>query len=167
MKRLIVLSLLSILLFTNTASAIEYDTDSVVFPNVNRTEIVEEKVEEPIDIETKKCYTFNEQEKYILLHIGNAEAGNQGAEGVALVMNVVMNRANKWGMTVEQVVFQRGQFTPVSNGSYWREPCADCYKALEMVENGWDESEGALYFCEGWFSWASYVKSYSSHNFFK
>ena len=29
---------------------------------------------------------------------------------------------------------------------YTVEPNADCWAALEMVESGWDESQGALYF---------------------
>lgn len=48
---------------------------------------------------------------------------------------------------MEAVITQKGQFTPMRNGRYKKvEPNADCYEALQIVENGWDESKGALYF---------------------
>ena len=48
---------------------------------------------------------------------------------------------------MEAVIFEEDQFTPIYNGRWERvEPDAACYEALELVKNGWDESQGATYF---------------------
>ena len=61
-----------------------------------------------------------------------------------------MNRvqSEEFPDTIKKVVFQKNQFSPVrDNGRYWDvEPDAECYEAYNMIENGWDESAGALYF---------------------
>ena len=54
-------------------------------------------------------------------------------------MLVVLNRAwgdNEFPDTVEDVIYDDGQTIPNN----------DCWEALEMVMQGWDESKGALYF---------------------
>lgn len=116
----------------------------------------------------------------ILLRIAMAEAEGEDTKGKALVMLVVLNRVWSDGFpdTVEDVVFQtlggNYQFSPVApGGRYWTKiPDEDCRAALQMIENGWDESMGALYFeaCAG-ASWQSenceYLFSYGGHNFYK
>ncbi len=95
-----------------------------------------------------------------LLKIAMAEAEGESVEGKALVMLVVLNRVwdDAFPDTIEEVLFQRNQFSPmVEGGRYWTtEPDEGCYEALALVENGWDESQGALYFestgKEGWHS---------------
>lgn len=55
----------------------------------------------------------------------------------------------KIGKTKEkEVIFQKGQFSPISNGRYDEvEPDEDCYRALQLIQTGgWDESHGATYF---------------------
>ena len=120
------------------------------------------------------------EDSKILLKIAMAEAEGESTEGKALVMMVVLNRVWSDGFpnTIEEVVFQKSgkayQFSPVAKGGrYWTtEPNEDCYAALEMVEHGWDESKGALYFeaCKGE-SWHSrnleYLFSCGNHNFYK
>lgn len=116
----------------------------------------------------------------ILLRIAMAEAEGETTEGKALVMLVVLNRVWSDGFpdSVKDVVFQTlggsYQFSPVApGGRYWtKTPDEDCRAALRMVEDGWDESKGALYFeaCAGE-SWQSenceYLFSYGGHNFYK
>lgn len=93
---------------------------------------------------------FDAEESGLLCKIAMAEAGNQDTEGKALVMLVVLNRAwgdNEFPDTIEEVIYQPRQFTPVLEGKFEDVvPDQDCWKALEMVELGWDESQGALYF---------------------
>lgn len=92
---------------------------------------------------------WNEAERYMLAKIAMAEAEGEDTKGKALVIRTVLNRVNSGTFpdTIEEVIYQKNQFTPIQNGRYDRvEPDKDCYKALEMVEDGWDESEGALYF---------------------
>lgn len=112
----------------------------------------------------------------ILLKIAMAEAEGESVEGKALVMLVVLNRvwSDEFPGTIEEVVFQPRQFSPVREGGryYTTEPDEGCYKALEMVEQGWDESYGALYFesCEGG-SWHSdnleFLFQVGNHKFYK
>lgn len=92
---------------------------------------------------------LNTQDCYCLAKIAMAEAENQDTEGKALVMLVVLNRVKSAGFpdSVRKVIYQNGQFSPVSNGRYDSvEPDKDCWMALDMVQNGWNESRGALYF---------------------
>jgi hypothetical protein len=38
--------------------------------------------------------------------------------------------------------------TTAADWDDWQ-PTESCWEALELVESGWDESQGALYFCAG------------------
>lgn len=112
----------------------------------------------------------------ILLKIAMAEAEGEPVEGKALVMLVVLNRVWTDGFpgTIRDVVFEKGQFSPTAEGGrYWTtEPNEECYEALRMVEQGWDESEGALYFeaCGG-DCWQSrnleYLFQVGNHRFYR
>lgn len=86
----------------------------------------------------------------ILLKIAIAEAEGESTEGKALVMLVALNRVWSDGFpdSVQEVVFQDGQFSVTAEGGryYTTEPDRDCYEALKLIESGWDESRGALYF---------------------
>ena len=98
---------------------------------------------------------LTEEEQTMLLKLGMAELGEaECTECIALVMRTVLNRveAGGFGSSIRGVIHAQDQFTPVSDGSYYRaEPNARCFEALELVLGGWDESQGALYyeFCEG------------------
>ena len=99
--------------------------------------------------------SLTEKEKTILLKLGMAERGDTDCvECIALVMRTVLNRAEAGysGKDIRSVVFAQNQFTPVMNGSYYAAvPSERCYEALDMVIQGWDESQGALFYewCEG------------------
>ncbi|MBE5917615.1 MAG: cell wall hydrolase [Pseudobutyrivibrio ruminis] len=92
---------------------------------------------------------FTDEESQQLMKLAMAEAENQGVIGKALVMCVVKNRveSDQFPNTIEDVIFQPGQFSPVSDGRYYEAvPDEECYEALEWVINYWDGSAGALYF---------------------
>jgi spore germination cell wall hydrolase CwlJ-like protein len=118
----------------------------------------------------------NHVDKYILMKIAMAEAEGEGVEGKALVMLVVLNRVehNSFPHSIKKVVFQKRQFSPISNGRYDKvEPDSDCLKAYNKVKNGWDESRGALYFTseKGNETWhhrnLEYLFTYGNHRFYK
>ena len=105
----------------------------------------------PPMIETKERFTENE--RYLLAKIAMAEAEGESTKGKALVMQVILNRvsSDEFPDTIGEVIFQHNgdcyQFTTVKNGRiYKNEPNDDCWEALELIESGWDESKGALYF---------------------
>lgn len=149
---------------------------------------VETKAQEPTQASIKLASTntlvmsrdWSAQDSMVLLKIAMAEAEGESTEGKALVMLVVLNRVWSDGFpdSIEEVVLQHYgdiyQFSPVEpGGRYWTtEPNEDCYTALDMILNGWDESKGALYFegCIGE-SWHSqnleYLYTVGGHRFYK
>ena len=90
------------------------------------------------------------EDSYLLAKIAMAEAESEDVEGKALVMLVILNRVKADGFpdSVEDVIYQARQFSPVASGRFDRvEPNADCWQALSLIElDGWDESMGATYF---------------------
>lgn len=101
------------------------------------------------DAEASKSVTITKAEEQMLLKLTMAEAGGEDLEGKALVMRVVLNRVldPEFPSTVEGVICQSGQFSPLSDGRYFDMiPDDDCYIALSMVQGGWDKSYGATYF---------------------
>lgn len=118
-----------------------------------RTVAVEDEIVPETESEYQSIiysYDWGAEESNLLCKIAMAEAGNQDTEGKALVMLVVLNRVwgdNEFPDTIEEVIYQPRQFSPVLEGKFEDVvPDQDCWKALEMVEMGWDESQGALYF---------------------
>lgn len=142
----------------------------------NDAEPVETVRQEPIqEKQSESCYSYND---YLLARIAMAEAEGESIEGKAMVILVVLNRekSSDFPDTIEEVIFEDGQFTPVENGRFERvEPNAECWAALDMVLiDGWDESEGALYFeavYNGENTWHSenleYIKTVGNHNFYR
>lgn len=115
-----------------------------------------EKLETPTPLPTDKpkqslVYSrdWDYEDGYLLAKIAMAEAEDQDTEGKALVICVVLNRvrSSDFPNSIKEVVYQKNQFSPVGNGRFDRvEPDRACRDAFLMVENGWDESMGALYF---------------------
>ena len=107
--------------------------------------------------------TFEEMD--LLERIAMAEAGNQDIKGKALIMNVVLNRCEKYGASIHDVIYAPCQF-------YTAGMCAgddECHEALALVMDGWDESEGAIYFCSvGWnYYGEEHLFKYGDHWFSK
>lgn len=93
---------------------------------------------------------WNSEDAYLLAKIAMAEAEGEGIEGKALVILVVLNRvwSDEFPNSISEVIFQKGQFSPIDNGRYDRvEPDQECYEALDLIQlEKWDKSQGALYF---------------------
>lgn len=112
---------------------------------------------------------------YWLSHIIYAESGNQSLEGKIAVGNVVLNRVNspRFPNTVYEVIFQRNQFTPVSNGTIYATPTQECLVAAKLCLDGANTAGNALYFINPRYSpnsWASrnrpYVATIGAHAFY-
>ncbi len=116
----------------------------------------------------------------VLLRIVQAEAGICDRKGRILVANVILNRvrSDEFPDTVTEVVYQRAQFSPVSDGSI--DTCEVTQETIDCVRraiNGEDYSQGALYFMNRsgasfknrtWFdSHLTYLFSHDRHEFFK
>lgn len=135
-------------------------------------------------VEQQYMYDLPDTDLEVLLRIVEAEAGNEDEDGKLLVANVVLNRLNSEAFpdTVTDVVFQRekgvSQFSPVSNGSYYRVKVSEeTVNAVERALMGEDISQGALYFVARkyadsrkveWFDRnLTYLFVHGGHEFFK
>ena len=115
----------------------------------------EASTESPAETTKPDLQTFTEEEEKLLLKLGMAERGDTYCtECIALVMRTVLNRVEspRFSSTIRGVIYAQDQFTPVMDGSFeTAQPNPACCDALEMIKEGWDESQGALYYewCEG------------------
>lgn len=92
---------------------------------------------------------FTFEDAQMLMRIAEAEAGNQGVEGMKLVMIVVLNRVNSESFpdTIEGVIFQPHQFQPVSDGRYYTvEISTEAHLALAAIETGEPIDESIIAF---------------------
>ena len=109
-------------------------------------------------------YEFTEREELLLMLLADAEAGNQGVIGEAHVMRVVINRWENgaYGPDIESVIFAPGQFYDEGMGTV---PSNRARRALYLVEHGWDESQGALYFSADGYNGPVPLFKYRGHYF--
>ena len=86
-----------------------------------------------VETETEKTYSDNDL--YILSHIISAEAGNCSEDMMIAVGSVVLNRVEdeRFPDTIEEVVFQPGQYSPTWNGTYYAEPTDEAVEVAEML----------------------------------
>lgn len=124
--------------------------------------------------------SYSQQDYEVLKRIVEAEAGVCDTKGRILVANVVINRvkSNEFPDTITGVVYQKSQFSPVSNGSL--NSCAVTPETVEAVDRalaGEDYSQGALYFMNrrrsrsgnvNWFDRSlTFLFQHERHEFFK
>ncbi|PZN10202.1 MAG: cell wall hydrolase [Bacillota bacterium] len=90
----------------------------------------------------------NDYELRLLAQMIEAEAGGEPYLGKVAVGAVIMNRVKSplFPDTIEGVLFEPWQFEPVLNGTFWREPSAESWRAAIDAVNGVDPTGGALYF---------------------
>ena len=154
----ITISLVSVAAFAYTVTAaskiypVDQDSLDTEFDEITIIPVRTSEIEAST-IDENQCDTEYQDEEhdenYMLAKIAMAEAEGEDTEGKALVMRVVLNRVESQNFpdSIEGVIFQKNQFSPIRNGRYDSvEPDEDCYRALELVQGGWDESLGATYF---------------------
>ena len=123
---------------------------------------------------------INKSSRRILERIVEAEAGDQNVKGRQMVANVIINRikSKHFPDTVKGVVFAHRQFSPISNGSYYRVSVSSLTKkAVEKALKEKDNTKGALYFMYRAVSVAGNLRwfdrdltrlyEYGCHEFFK
>ena len=135
---------------SETTVAIEPETTAEPRQAITEIAPTENHTEAPYQ-STVASLDWSAEESYLLAKLAMAEAESEDTEGKALVMLVVLNRVwddEEFPDTIEEVIYQPGQFSPISNGRFDRvEPDADCWAALDLImQDKWDESHGATYF---------------------
>lgn len=109
------------------------------------------------NISVYSTYMYTNTELKLLTCIIQAEAGNQPYKGKVAVGNVVLNRVNsdKYADSIKGVIYQPGQFEPVSNGSMANKlnnyskmsaQTQSCYKAAKAALAGENYIGDKLYF---------------------
>ena len=144
------------------------------------TEEAVTETEEPeiIYIEDSEPYIYpdrTDSDQRMMARMAMAEAEGESTDGKALVIRVILNRvaSEEFPNTVGEVIYQQGQFEPITNGRYSAvETNEDWMKAMEMVLNGWDQSDGATYFTRydsGEWHKANlqHLFTYQHHSFYK
>ena len=101
------------------------------------------------DAKTGRNYT--DDQVYWLAKIISSESENQPMRGKVAVGNVVMNRvsSSEYPNTIYSVIFDKTfgyQFSPVENGSIYKEPVKDAYIAAKLCLEGYNVIGDCKYF---------------------
>ena len=93
---------------------------------------------------------YTQSDTQLLARAVNGEARGEPYEGQVAVAAVILNRVNhsSFPNTIAGVIYQPGAFTAVSDGQI-NVPIASnstVYKACKDAINGWDPTNGAIYY---------------------
>jgi len=98
----------------------------------------------------------------LLARLVQAEAASEPYAGKVAVAAVVLNRVRSpwFPRSISGVIFQPGEFEPVSTGYLWQVPVTQ--EALQAVYDalaGWDPTGGALFFFNPAKAWSGFLWS--------
>ena len=117
--------------------------------------------------------TYEEEDLYWLSRAIYSESGNQPMKGRIAVGTVILNRVahEAFPNTIKDVIFAPGQFSPVSNGTIYREPDEESVIAAKLCLDGVREAGKSLYFnVTSMVSWADQSRTLyctiGDHNFY-
>jgi N-acetylmuramoyl-L-alanine amidase len=108
-----------------------------------------------------------------LAHTIYGEARGESFEGKVAVAAVVLNRADsgQFGNNIKEVIFQMGAFSAVRDGQYYLQPDDASYEAAREALNGWDPTNGAIYFwnpntaTDSWVYTRTVIRTIGNHVF--
>lgn len=89
-----------------------------------------------------------EQDIRLLASAIHGEGRGEPYEGQVAIGAVILNRveSDKFPNTVREVIYQNGAFDAVSDGQFYLTPNETAYRAAQDALNGWDPTDGALYY---------------------
>ncbi|ATW26486.1 cell wall hydrolase [Candidatus Formimonas warabiya] len=92
--------------------------------------------------------SYPRSEVMLLARLINGESRGEPYEGQVAVGAVVLNRvdSSKFPNTLSGVIYQPNEFSVVLDGQINLAPSATAIKAAEDALNGWDPSNGSLYY---------------------
>lgn len=116
---------------------------------------------------------YSREDVTLLARAISGEARGEPYIGQVAVGAVILNRVknSKFPNSISGVIFQKGAFSSVTDGQIWLEPTPESLKASTDALNGWDPSEGALYFynpakpCAPWIFSRTVIKRIGNHVF--
>ena len=123
------------------------------FVGVTKEKISKERVLSANVITKTRKIRVTQSEYDNLLRIVEAEAGGEDLVGKMLVANVILNRVEdkNFPNSINEVIFQSNngvtQFSPISDGRFYTVKISEeTIEAVNLVLQGEDNSQGALYF---------------------
>lgn len=127
--------------------------------------------------EIKAASNASTSDVQLLARAINGEARGESYEGQVAVGAVILNRvkSSSFPNTIAGVIYQPGAFTAVSDGQI-NVPIAEnstVYKAAQDALNGWDPTNGAIYYfnadtaTSGWIWSRPLIKTIGKHRFCK
>ena len=122
--------------------------------------------------------SFQADEKELLYRVVQAEAGNQGENGIRMVVDVIRNRMIQNNAALASVLLSPGQFQCVTNGSYLSVNVPESTKiCVDQALVSEDITGGATYYMNpvladpsnvNWFRTdLVYINTYKDHEFYK
>ncbi len=157
---------------TSSLAVNEVDESTDILESTTETESTEESA--PIVWPDLSNEDYN-----VLLKIVEAEATGQPVEGKMYVAAVVLNRvmSSDFPDSVTKVVYQKGQFSPVSDGRINCTPSETTIEAVRRVIEGETDASGATFFMnpdlasrknKNWFrNHLTYLFTFQKHEFYK
>lgn len=93
-------------------------------------------------------YNFSASELDLFARIVRAESGSESYTGQVAVASVILNRidSGQFPNTLQGVIYQKNQFSPVTNGAINKPSTASTRKAVAQAISGEGRLYGALYF---------------------
>ena len=91
------------------------------------------------DPEQEEDQQIEEDAQELMMRVAQAEAGNQGEDGIWLVISVIANRTESptFPSTIPEVIRQKNAFSTVSNGAFKRVKISQETKAaMERIKAG-------------------------------
>lgn len=93
-------------------------------------------------------YGFSANDIKLMANAVYGEARGEAYIGQVAVAAVILNRIknSSFPNTVSGVIFEPGAFTAVADGQIWFTPNETAKKAVQDAMNGWDPTNGAIYY---------------------
>lgn len=125
--------------------------------------------------DSARAVNASANDKQLLARAVNGEARGEPYEGQVAVAAVILNRVrhSSFPNTISGVIYQPGAFTAVSDGqiNVPIDENSTVYKACSDALNGWDPTEGAIYYfnpdtaTNAWIWSRPLIKTIGKHRF--
>lgn len=130
-------------------STFHYDTDNKVVTVISKDtakDVGPEKIDEP-EIEEDTYYIeLTDDEVYMLATLIYLEGNVESLDCQRAICSVVINRMNMWDMTLEEVIYQKNQFTPARLIKYYDPTDVQIGIVEEIMKHGVTIPEYVCYF---------------------
>lgn len=151
MKKILLISYVVIMLLTGSNHAVHKETPTIkpqARVDMLRILPLPKPVEVPVEVvEVKEEKNYSDEDLYWLSRIVSAEAKGESLDGQIAVANVVLNRSKATGKSIKEVIFTKGQFSPVANKTIHNEPIESAIDAsVKALEGTKVIDDNVMYF---------------------